>query len=88
MARSALATWKGLGRQTKNYEKVTDNAPLREGKTYMYEGGVKIPFIVMGPGIEPGSVNETTPISLLDLFPTFMAMGGMQPDGILGSGRV
>ena len=77
-----LATWKGLDGK-KNYEKVTDNAPLREGKTYMYEGGVKIPFIVMGPGIKPGSVNETTPISLLDLFPTFMAMGGMQPDASL-----
>jgi arylsulfatase A-like enzyme len=77
-----LATWKGLDGK-KNYEKVTDNAPLREGKTYMYEGGVKIPFIVMGPGIKPGSVNETTPISLLDLFPTFMAMGGMQPDSAL-----
>jgi len=77
-----LATWKGLDGK-RNYEKVTDNAPLREGKTYMYEGGVKIPFIVMGPGIEPGSVNETTPITLLDLFPTFMAMGGMQPDPVL-----
>ena len=74
-----LATWRGLDGK-KKYEKVTDNAPLREGKTYMYEGGVKIPFIVMGPRIKPGSVNETTPISLLDLFPTFMAMGGMQPD--------
>jgi arylsulfatase A-like enzyme len=74
-----LATWKGLDGK-RNYEKVTDNAPLREGKTYMYEGGVRIPFIVIGPGVKPGSVNETTPITLLDLFPTFMAMGGMQPD--------
>ena len=77
-----LATWKGLDGK-RNYEKVTDNAPLREGKTYMYEGGVKIPFIVIGPGVKPGSVNEATPITLLDLFPTFMAMGGMQPDTTL-----
>ena len=74
-----LATWQGLdGKRT--FEKVTDNAPLREGKTWMYEGGVRIPFIVMGPGIEAGSVNATTPINLLDLFPTFMAMGGMSVD--------
>jgi len=75
-----LATWKGLDGK-KNFEKVTDNDPLREGKSYMYEGGVRIPFIVMGPGIEAGTVNAATPITLLDLFPTFMAMAGMERTG-------
>lgn len=74
-----LATWKGLDGK-KNFEKVTDNDPLREGKAYMYEGGVRIPFIVMGPGVEAGKVNQDTAVHLLDLFPTFMAMGGMEPD--------
>jgi arylsulfatase A-like enzyme len=74
-----LATWKGLDGK-KNFEKVTDNDPLREGKAYMYEGGVRIPMIVMGPGIEAGGVNKDTAVHLLDLFPTFMAMGGMEPD--------
>jgi len=64
-------------------EKVSDNAPLREGKGWAYEGGCRIPFIVMGPGIQPGSVNEDTPINLIDLFPTFMAIGGMEHDGSL-----
>ncbi len=73
-----LACWKGLDGQTR-YEKVTDNSPLREGKTWMYEGGVRVPFIAMGPGIQAGTVNSSTLINLLDLFPTFMAMGGMPP---------
>jgi len=77
-----LATWASADGK-RRFEQVTDNAPLREGKSWMYEGGVKIPFIVIGPGVQPGSVNETTPVTLLDLFPTFMAMGGMQPDPAL-----
>ncbi|MFT5239081.1 MAG: arylsulfatase A-like enzyme [Kiritimatiellia bacterium] len=77
-----LATWKGLDGK-KTFEKVTDNAPLREGKSWMYEGGVRIPMIVMGPGIAGGRVNIDTPVHLLDLFPTFMAMGGMAPDDSL-----
>ncbi len=56
-------------------ERVADNSPLRGGKSSVYEGGLRIPFIVRGPGIEPGSVNDT-PINLIDLFPTFMAMAG------------
>lgn len=77
-----LATWKGLDGK-KNFEKVTDNAPLREGKSWVYEGGIRIPMVVMGPGIDAGAVNQTTPVTLLDLFPTFMAMGGLQPDSAL-----
>lgn len=77
-----LATWKSADGK-RRFEKVTENAPLREGKSWMYEGGIKIPFIVMGPGVRPGSVNETTPVTLLDLFPTFMAMGGIASDPAL-----
>ena len=75
-----LATWKGLDGK-KRFEKVTDNAPLREGKAWSYEGGIRIPLIVMGPGIRGGSVNQKTAVHLLDLFPTFMAMAGMERTG-------
>lgn len=56
-------------------ERVTDNTPLRGGKLTIFEGGIRIPFIIQGPGIEAGSVCET-PINLIDLFPTYMAMAG------------
>lgn len=74
-----LATWASLDGK-KRHEKVTDNSPLREGKSWAYEGGLRIPLIVIGPGIKAGSVNKTTPVHLLDLFPTFMAMAGLDSD--------
>jgi arylsulfatase A-like enzyme len=66
-----------------NFEKVSDNDPLREGKAWAYEGGCRIPFLVMGPGIKPGSVNKETPVNLIDLFPTFLAIAGQTDHGKL-----
>ena len=53
-----LGNWRDADGKMRR-EKVSDNAPLRQGKGWAYEGGCRIPFIVMGPGIKPGSVNET-----------------------------
>jgi arylsulfatase A len=37
----------------------TENAPLRSGKGYPYEGGIRVPFIVRWPGVvKPGSVSD------------------------------
>ncbi|MDQ8195637.1 sulfatase [Coraliomargarita sp. SDUM461004] len=55
---------------------VTDNFPLREGKQDIHEGGVRIPFIVSGPNVPEGSVCDT-PISLIDLYPTFVDLVGL-----------
>ncbi len=63
-------------------ERVADNSPLRDGKSSIYEGGIRIPFLVMGPGVQPGTSSET-PINLIDLFPTFMAIAGADPQGDL-----
>jgi len=60
----------------------TDNAPLKGGKQNTWEGGVRIPFLVRGPGVPAGSNCETL-VNLIDLFPTFMAMAGMEPDASL-----
>ena len=59
-------------------ERITDNTPLRGGKLEVYEGGLRIPFIVQGPQVPAGGVNDT-PINLIDMFPTFMAMAGAEP---------
>jgi hypothetical protein len=58
-------------------ERITDNTPLRGGKLKIFEGGIRIPFIIQGPGIDAGSVSET-PINLIDMFPTYMAMAGAE----------
>jgi arylsulfatase A len=48
----------------------TDNAPLRSGKGYPYEGGIRVPLIVRWPGkIKPGSVCDI-PVTSVDFFPT------------------
>ena len=57
----------------------TDNAPLKGGKQNTWEGGVRIPFMVRGPGI-PGGTTCATPVNLIDLFPTFMTMAGLESD--------
>jgi arylsulfatase A len=48
----------------------TNNHPLRMGKQYLYEGGIRVPFIVRGPGIRPGAVSHE-PVAGYDLLPTF-----------------
>ena len=57
----------------------TDNTPLKGGKQNTWEGGVRIPFLVLGPGVPAGTTCET-PINLIDLFPTFMTMAGLKRD--------
>ncbi|MEO1980570.1 MAG: sulfatase-like hydrolase/transferase [Fuerstiella sp.] len=46
------------------------NIPLTGAKHSLYEGGVRVPFIVRGPGVEPGSVCRV-PVVGYDFLPTF-----------------
>jgi len=55
--------------------KTAPNAPLTGAKHHLYEGGIRVPFIVTGPGITPGSVNRT-PVAGYDFLPTFHALAG------------
>lgn len=54
------------------------NHPLFNGKGTMYEGGIRVPFIVTGPNIEAGSVSRTA-VTGLDIFPTMAELAGF-PD--------
>ncbi|MGI9471229.1 MAG: sulfatase [Rubripirellula sp.] len=48
----------------------TSNLPLRGGKGWLYEGGIREAFLVRAPGItQPGSVCET-PVMSIDFYPT------------------
>lgn len=50
----------------------TSNAPLRGGKATMYEGGIRVPCIVIWPGVtEPGSRSDEV-IQTSDFFPTLL----------------
>ena len=63
-------------------EPPTNNAPLREGKGRIYEGGQRVPLMVRWPGkIEPGSTSDAV-VGAIDLYPTILdALGLKQPDG-------
>jgi arylsulfatase A-like enzyme len=52
---------------------ITDNSPLREGKGSAYEGGVRVPLIIRGQGIEAGSLSDEAVISC-DMYPTIMEL--------------
>jgi len=55
---------------------VTSNAPLRAGKGSPWEGGVRVPLIVVWPGvIRPGSTCDV-PVISVDFFPTIMEIAG------------
>jgi arylsulfatase A-like enzyme len=53
----------------------SNNYPLRGGKWTLYEGGIRVPFIVMGPGIKPGSQCDI-PVTGWDFLPTFSDLAG------------
>lgn len=64
-------------------ERVTDNYPLRSGKGSVYEGGVRVPFIVRMPGMTPkGKVCET-PVVGMDILPTICEIAGVKQDTAL-----
>jgi uncharacterized sulfatase len=63
-------TFTGVG------ELVSTNAPLRDEKGTLYEGGIRVPMIVRWPGVvEPGTVCRE-PATTADLMPTFCEAAG------------
>lgn len=51
----------------------TNNAPLRSGKGYPFEGGIRVPFIVKWPGVTRKGVTVDVPVISMDIFPTIAA---------------
>ena len=51
---------------------VTSNAPLRSGKSSIYEGGVREPLVFVWPGtVEPGSRSDAI-VQSIDFYPTLL----------------
>lgn len=59
------------------YEKgtPTSNEPLRAGKGWTYEGGIRVPLLIGGPGI--GHRTFEAPVVLTDLFSTLLDLAGV-----------
>jgi len=55
----------------------TCNAPLSEGKGWMYEGGTREPLFVRWPGVvDPGTVCHV-PVTSTDFYPTLLEAAGL-----------
>ena len=60
---------------------VTSNLPLRSGKGYPYEGGIREPLIVRWPGVVKASTECSVPVTSVDYFPTVCEAAGVKlPD--------
>lgn len=60
----------------------TSNAPLRDGKGRLYEGGIRVPLMVLWPEhIQAGSTSNAV-VGPIDFYPTLLELLGLpQPDG-------
>ena len=66
---------------------VRENEPLYMGKGSIWEGGLRVPLIIKGPGIEPATVSRI-PVGSADLYATISELAGTQgplPTGVEGA---
>jgi arylsulfatase A-like enzyme len=69
-----------------SFDRPLRNAPLRAGKWTLYEGGIRVPFIVKGPGVPAGSTCRES-VGGWDILPTLATLAGYRgqlPDNLDG----
>lgn len=95
-----LAKVKQLGIQDRTYvvymsdhgagSNLASNAPLHGGKGSLWEGGLRVPLIIRGPGVKQNTFCSV-PVAGWDLFPTFCELVGTtnnMPTGLEGRSLV
>lgn len=55
----------------------TNCLPLKGGKGYEWEGGIRVPYIVSVPWMEHHGQNNNTPVAASDFFPTILDLAGL-----------
>lgn len=50
----------------------TSNVPLRAGKGWLYEGGIRTPMIIKWPGVAKPNTVCTEPVTSTDFYPTIL----------------
>jgi len=68
-----LSTFDLLG----NRKVATSNKPLRTGKGWLYEGGMRVPLTVYWPNVIPAGSTTDRAVVGTDFFPTFLDMAGL-----------
>lgn len=59
-----------------NKEAVMTNAPLRDEKGTLYEGGIRVPLIVRWPGVIEAGTTCSVSVTSVDFYPTIMNIIG------------
>ena len=54
----------------------TSNLPLRAGKGFLYEGGIRVPLVVRWPGVVKPGTTTAVPATTLDIAATLLDVGG------------
>jgi arylsulfatase A-like enzyme len=54
----------------------TSNVPLRAGKGWLYEGGIREPMIIRAPGVTAAGSICDTPVMSIDFYPTILELTG------------
>jgi len=55
----------------------TSNVPLRAGKGWLYEGGIREPMIIKWPGVVKAGSVCSEPVTSTDFYPTILEMAGL-----------
>ena len=52
--------------------------PLRGGKGWIYEGGIREPYIVRAPGVTAAGSTSDVPVISTDFYPTILSLAGQE----------
>jgi len=55
----------------------TSNVPLRAGKGWMYEGGIRVPLLIRWPGVTKAGAETSVPVNSPDFYPTILEATGL-----------
>ena len=55
----------------------TSNLPLKAGKGWLYEGGIREPMIIKAPGITQAGTECSAPVTSTDFYPTILELAGV-----------
>ena len=64
----------------------TSNVPLRAGKGWMYEGGLRVPLLVRWPKVTRAGSQVDSPVSSPDFFPTLLEAAAARDVGVAVDG--
>jgi arylsulfatase A-like enzyme len=55
----------------------TSNLPLRAGKGWLFEGGIRVPMVIKWPGVTRAGSTCPVPVTSTDFYPTMLEMAGL-----------